>query len=313
MILSYTITNATGESLVLELARPELSGLVVRNATGFGAPKAILNFTDHAVGDGASFNSARTDKRNLVFYLQMYSGTVIPDLGIRNWQEQIEILRRLTYKYFPIKQNVRVTVQTSRRTCYTDGRVESNAPNIFSEEEDTQISIVCPDSYLYSTAYSGGRLSAVRSMFEFPFSNESLTTKEIIMSEIEIPPKINLVYDGEVPVGVTMRIHILGTTSGITIYNLTTGQSMPISSQKITDIMGSDLQVGDDIFITTIPRQKSATLMRDGKFYNIINALGKNIQWFQLNPGSNVFSASADVGITRFFVDFSWQAAFQGV
>lgn len=90
MIRSVTITNPQGESLVLELAHPELSGLAVESITGLGPSKVNIGSSELATMDGSIFASARAQERNVVFTLIMLP---IPD---------IETARQKTYKYFPI-------------------------------------------------------------------------------------------------------------------------------------------------------------------------------------------------------------------
>lgn len=45
MIKSITVTNYLGDSIKLELARPEESGFVVKSVTGLGPGSANINTT----------------------------------------------------------------------------------------------------------------------------------------------------------------------------------------------------------------------------------------------------------------------------
>ena len=137
MIKSLKVTNHLGESLVLELMRPEKSGLIVREISGLGPSKATINTSDVATMDGSVYNSSRRENRNIVLDLMMYPFPTIEDS------------RLLTYRYFPIKKQVRLEIETDNLNVHTYGYVESNEPDIFSEEESTQISIICPDPNFY--------------------------------------------------------------------------------------------------------------------------------------------------------------------
>ena len=52
MIKSITVTNYLGDSIKLELARPEESGFIVTSVTGLGAGKANINMTVVATNNG---------------------------------------------------------------------------------------------------------------------------------------------------------------------------------------------------------------------------------------------------------------------
>lgn len=58
MIKSITVTNYLGDSIKLELARPEESGFIVTSVTGLGAGKANINMTEVATNNGGLFNSS---------------------------------------------------------------------------------------------------------------------------------------------------------------------------------------------------------------------------------------------------------------
>ena len=65
MIKSITVTNYLGDSIKLELARPEESGFIVTSVTGLGAGKANINMTEVATNNGGLFNSSRLPSRTV--------------------------------------------------------------------------------------------------------------------------------------------------------------------------------------------------------------------------------------------------------
>lgn len=161
MIKSVTVTNYLGESLKMELTNPYDSGIAITDITGIGPGKADINVTELTSSDGSLYNSARLGTRNIVMTLRFM---IAPD---------IETVRQKSYKYFPIKKELILTFETDNRSCYIAGYVESNEPVIFDENEYTQISIICPDPYFYSTEANAMVFSGVVPMFEFEFSNET--------------------------------------------------------------------------------------------------------------------------------------------
>lgn len=287
MIKSVTVTNYIGESIKLDLTNPEESGFLVKSITGLGAGSATINMTEVATNDGAYFNSARLSSRNIVLSL------------IFLWKPTIEDVRQLSYKYFPIKKKVTLLFETDNRLAEIEGYVETNEPNIFSKQEGSDISIICPNPFFYSGGPDGTNVtifSGVAPMFEFPFSNESLSQDLLEMGSINNRTSQVVLYTGDSDIGVTMVIYALGPAENITIYNTATRQSMRINTNKIEQITGSGIVAGDEITICTLKEQKSISLVREGVAYNILNCLEKNTEWLSLVKGENVFAYEADYG-----------------
>ena len=133
MIKSFTIVNFLGESLKLELGSPEKSGFLIQSVTGIGPAKADINKTEVATNDGALYNSARVNSRNIVFnfiFTETEDG------------ESIEDVRHKSYKYFPLKKGVDIIIETDKRLLKASGYVESNEVNIFSQRESRSQSCV---------------------------------------------------------------------------------------------------------------------------------------------------------------------------
>lgn len=301
MIKSIKITNHLGESITLELMQPEKSGFVIKSITGIGPVKADINFTELATNDGAIDNSARLETRNIVMNLIFLENPTIEDT------------RLLSYKYFPIKRNVTFLIETDNRICETIGRIESNDPEIFSKQEGCQISIMCPDPYFYSNKNNYTTFYGVDPLFEFPFSNESLTEKLIEFGEIKNQTEGSVYYEGDAEVGVIIRIHAIGEAEGLVIYNIGTREIMRINDEKLIELLGSGIQAGDDIVINTNKGSKSITILRAGITTNILNVLDKPISWFQLEKGDNLFAYTASSGLSNLQFRIENRIVYEGV
>ncbi len=166
MIKSVIITNYLGESIEFELRAPEKTGLYVKSITGLGPGKATINTTEVVTNDGSIFNSARSLERNIVMTLGF--------LQVPGITETIEDARQLTYKYFPKKKSLRFLIITDNRELEIYGYTESNEPNIFSKDETTQISIICPDPLFYSVGSNITVFNGIDFLFEFPFENNTV-------------------------------------------------------------------------------------------------------------------------------------------
>ena len=304
MIRSVTVTNYTGDSLKIELAKPFDTGMLIYNITGIGASNASINIAEMSTTDGALFSSARVESRNIVLYIRFVGNDV-------------ETVRQKTYKYFPIKRKVTLEFETDNRISVIDGYVEKNDPQVFQKQEYTQISIICPYPYFYQGGEGGTNITyfyGVNPLFEFPFSNESLEAPVIEMGQIVQEPTKSIWYEGDSSVGVKIYIHALGTAKNISVANLDTQQVMHIDTDKIASIMDGDgFKAGDDIEISTVQGEKYVRLLRDGEYTNILNALGKDADWFQIAKGDNRFAFTAEEGISNLQFRIENRMIFEGV
>lgn len=307
MIYSIVVTNYLGDRIKLELGKPEVSGFLIKSITGLGPAKANVNTTEVSTNDGSLFNSARLSQRNIVLDM-VFINTV--------YGESIEDLRQKSYKYFPLKKSVELTIEMDNRYVKTTGYVESNEPNIFSSQEGTQISIICPDPYFYSAGEDGNNVTnfyTIDPMFEFPFSNESLDEPLLVFGEIQIKTEGVITYYGDSEIGVMIYIHAIGPATNINIYNTETREVMRINTDKISSLTGKGIVASDDIVINTAKGEKSITLIREGVSYNILNCLDKNTDWFTLAKGDNIFAFTADSGVTNLQFRVENKVIYEGV
>lgn len=304
MIYSVKVTNYLGESITLELTRPEKSGLVIEEIEGLGPPKANINMTDITNGDGSNYNSARTDPRNIVFHFRFLEFPTV------------EISRNIAYKLFPIKKPVTLEFQTETKRASITGYVESDEPDIFSPESKTEISIICPNPFFYASG--PGSLNTVvfygiEPLFEFPFSNESLEDKLIVFSEIVRNSMENVPYEGDIETGIIIKIIATGEVEGLKIYNLDTREVMTIDTTRLKTITGQSIIKFDEITITTIKGKKSAILLRNGKYTNILNCIAKDSAWFELSRGDNLFAYTTDSGSENLQFSIEYNTVYEGI
>lgn len=307
MIYSIVVTNYLGDRIKLELGKPDVSGFLIKSITGLGPAKANVNTMEVSTNDGSLFNSARLSQRNIVLDM-VFINTV--------YGESIEDLRQKSYKYFPLKKSVELTIETDNRYVKTTGYVESNEPNIFSSQEGTQISIICPDPYFYSAGEDGNNVTnfySIDPMFEFPFSNESLDEPLLVFGEIQIKTEGVITYHGDSEIGVMIYIHAIGPATNINIYNTETREVMRINTEKISSLTGKGIVASDDIVINTAKGEKSITLIREGVSYNILNCLDKNTDWFTLAKGDNILAFTADSGVTNLQFRVENKVIYEGV
>lgn len=302
MIKSITVTNHKGESLNMVLTRPDLCGLLVASVEGLGPPHSSINIDKISSYDGSRFRSARVESRNIVIRLRLM------------WNPLIEDARHETYRYFPLKEKIKIEVETDYRTLYTYGFVEYNDPNIFSETEECTISVVCPDPYFYQSGIPNTVIfSGVEPMFEFPFENDPPTENKLIMSE-QLPYYAKTVeYLGDVSTGVRMKIHALGEVGDISIYKSESREKMTIVTSKIEKITGKKISAHDTIIISTIRGDRYVKLQRDGELINVVSCLDKHSDWIKMDVGLNTISYEATEGSHRINFELEYNDAYGGI
>ena len=290
MIKSVTAVNFKGESIKMDLFHPESSGFIIIKIDGIGPGKATVTKNDSKVYDGGTITSARLPSRNIKMEIQFL------------WVNSIEDVRHKSYKYFPLKKPITLIFETDTRTVEIEGVVESNEPDIFSSEESTNISIICPDPYFYASgenSLSKTEFSGINAMFEIPsnagYSNESLTEALTEISTLYVQSERGIMNYGEVDIGVVISIKPLAIVKGIlTISNVTLGQNMSFDLNKIKTITEQDFHLGDELVINTLRGKKSVTLVREGKNYNALSCIDTRTDWIYLTSGENTFTYYLD-------------------
>lgn len=236
---------------------------------GLNPPSAHLNTSSVAGLDGAMFNSARLNTRNIVITAKING--------------DVEQNRQILYRYCPTKEKVRFYFTNNNRNVYIDGYVENVECDLFTNDERMQISIICPQPYFMDISDTEVNGSSVTGLFTFPFTIESDTP--IPFSEYVLDNTIDLYNDSENEIGVIIDIDVEEDVSSILIRNTGTGDTFTLSYA---------FEEGDHITIDTIKGQKSVTLLRNGIYSNLFSAMQRGSVFFQLAAGDNFFSYVVD-------------------
>ena len=309
MIKAVTVINHLGESLRMELGNPKKTGFLISSITNLGPGYATVNMTESSVKDGATFDSARMPSRNIVFTVEYL------------WEPTIEESRLKTYKYFPVKKQITLIFETDKHVCYTTGYVESNEPDIFRKDSRGQISILCQDPYFYlynienNENYKTVIFSNLENTFEFPFEN-AYGIEELEFGIHDTHTEENVYYDGDAETGVIITLKASGYVSGTIIIANIRGseqESIRLNTSRIESIVGSSIQNGDFITISTIVDNKSVYLIRDGKQYNILSAMDKNSNWINLYKGINLFIYTVDSGVEMLNLSLQHYVKYMGL
>ena len=273
MINSIKITTKTGLTQTFDLRRPELSGLLIRSVSGLGPGSVDLKMTDYASLPGSIDSGSRKPTRNIVFDT------------IAMWKNTVEQARHLVERWFKIGEKINIIFCTDTRTCYIDGVVESNEPDIFDTNGldgiPIQISIVCPDPRFYDVDDTVlVTYSSLQGGFSFPASIANAEPVGILESE----NKFNIVYDGTEDEGLIFTFVFKQQASKLKIINYKYGTYMLFESNDII------FQNGDVLTINTKVGEKSVLLTRGGITYNYLNYYQLYLsEWVKLEQGTNSF------------------------
>lgn len=227
----------------------------------------------------------------------------------------IEASRHRAYKYFLTKKPITLEFETDDRMVVIDGYVESNDPTIFSQDEFTQISIICTEPYFRSRIPVEQVFTGVEptGAFEFPFENNSDEKKLISLGELKDDKVYNVQYNGDADTGMLITIQAKEQARGINIYNTETREHMEINDEQIFQATGNYIMADDIITISTVKGNKYARLQRGVTVYNILNAIEKGSDWIQLTQGSNILGYTATNGIDYLAFKIEYYVLYEGV
>ena len=303
MIQTVRSTNQAGETLVLKLGSSDREvGLLIFNITGLGPPKASVNGTGGPNFDGIRVTSTQADARHMTMTLAVAGGG-----------ELEEEAKQLIYTYFPIKQEVVLGIVTDKKDVYITAIVEENEFNQFSKVENAVISLFCPAPYFIDQLNYAVEVEDAIPLFEFPFENDSLTTKLLEFGYLVDNPTAYIVYTGGVETGADIRLDMFGYVNDVTIANGNGQQVMTLDFSGAETYFGSVVKDSDQVFINTRVGQKSVYFVRNGVWFNMINGVGIDDDWITLRLGVNPVVVTAVAGITNIGATIQYRALSEGV
>lgn len=260
------IMNRAGEILTLTNRETEFQ---VESIRGLSFVPAQVNLTPMAGLDGAQFNSAKIQTRNIVIMLRI--------------RGNVEKNRLMLYRYFRTKEKHRFYFSNESRSVYTDGYVESAEVDLFEMGQRLQISIICPNPFFQSDEEKSVDITNIVPLFEFPFAIDSGSPVPIsgnIGSESAV-----VMNTSEVETGAQFVVKFHGSVASVRIENTLTEESMTLRYP---------FRDGDKVTVDTHRGRKSVTLLRGGLERNLFSAIDVSSTFLQLDTGPNYFTYYAD-------------------
>jgi hypothetical protein len=235
----------------------------VRGVDGLGPVKANIASTPLATGRGEQYQGTTTGKRNIIL-----------SLGLNpNWQDHtMATLRQLLYRYFMPEDWLKLRFTSDHLPVVDiEGYVESFEPNMFSEDPEVQISIICPKpdfiqtdaSIIYGTVDDGTQ--------EYAF--EYIGTIDVgyeLRIEASIP---NLAYSGDL----TINTRAFGEDQSVTIEDIVVDTTKYFRFCSVRNA-----------------KRVGSVAVSDGIFTNQLGKMTNESVWPVLKPGENVITVAAD-------------------
>lgn len=282
---SLTIENPTGKKI--KLTQNESNYQVLR-VDGLTPPKAKITTTTVANMDGERFKDSRLEMRNLVFTIRI--------------KGDVEKNRIALYDFFDVGQKCKIYYKNNSRNVYIEGYCESADDDLFTSQQEMQVSVICDNPFWKNLAVVYSDVSALTGSFEFPFS---ISAEGIEFSNYVENRKTEIVYSGDVESGFVITITALndGVVNPI-IYNYQTQDFIKVN---VT------LNNSESLIINTNKGLKSVYKIVDGVKTNIIGLLDKDSTWLTLKKGVNVFTCSSDSNSVDLKIIFEHNSLYKGV
>lgn len=252
---------------------PNNEPIQIRGIDGLGPIKASISTTPFATGRGGLFQGASIDNRNIVLTLGLN-----PD-----WAEQtVASLRNLLYRYFMTGAWTRLRfLSDDIPTVYINGVVESFEPNIFSQDPEMQVSIICnkPDFIDEATTLVNGSTIPISGVDFTDLDFESLVHANVEAVD----------YIGTAPVGFELRIETT-YTGDLVFFN-----AFPDGYQymKLTGVVIDSSQRFELNTIRSLRGVFNVALPGEDDMVNILAKMDKNADWPEFWPGANKMAVYA--------------------
>jgi len=282
-MFSFSVENAKGEKL--QLTNNE--NYLIERIEGLEPPDITVNRSKIAGYDGTRYNSSTANERAIVLYIDI--------------NKPVEKNRLNLYKYFRGKQKLKLYYSNSSLETYIEGYVEQITTNLFAQQEQFQISIICPETYFNAIDEIITGTSKTISLFKFPFS---IASTGIPFSEYEKNTETNVINDGTIETGMTITFAARGIVNKPKLFNRVTGKFFGLDYE---------MQAGDVITVNTRKGKKSVSLLREGVSYNLFNYIMDGSIFLNLDVGDNIFVYEAEVGDNYLDIAFIHRNQFEGV
>ena len=170
------ILNSFGE--LYEISS-DAENYIITEINGLTPTKSGVNSSIMSGSDGERFDTSRFEKRNIVITIRL--------------RGDVEFNRQKLYWIFPQKSEITLFYRNKYRDVKISGYVETIEGDIFTDKEQMQISVLCPNPFFEDVNELTAELNA--------------ESREIIINN-----------QGEVPVGFSVETAFEADVRGITLF-----------------------------------------------------------------------------------------------
>lgn len=284
-MFKLVLENKNGDQLTFGMGSP----FTITDVQGLNPPDATINTSQIALIDGAKFNSAKINVRqiNIAFAIE-YSAAY----------NRINV-----YKVLKSKQWVRMYYTGDQRDVYIDGYIQSIDISYFDMKQMVTCSILCPSPYLKSAQVIVDELKSIVNAFHFPFS--STETPQIVFGYFSNDVGVIVENQGDVECGMIIELYARSAISNPKVYNYITQDYIGINYT---------FQSADLITIDTRKGERSVTLLRNGVETNLFNYVMQGSTWLQLEAQGSTFVYEVGEGsLGDLMVSFKHSNLYEGV
>lgn len=251
---------------------------------GLNPPNATLFLRDAVGMDGQPFESSKIGTRAVTLTIHILGDDVAGN-------------RLYLYKFFRTKRWCKIRYKNKYREVYFTGYVESNELNQFTEDQTMQVSIVCPDPFLYGIDEIKIDGSNIVYDFTFPFSagakgiiEGTITDDPVTIGSIYRTDNIEIDYQGDETSGLEIIISNIGKTRRMpVIFNDLNGEFFAFNelpaNESWLELRINSNEGYEAITLTKLVNQ--TRVMVNGIIYKT-----RDSKWtaLKLNPGYNQFT-----------------------
>lgn len=267
MLTRVEVDNLQGSTLSLPL-QDISSGYIVKNIEGLDPVKATIVSSSFAQLDGSQFQGSRRENRNIMLTIG-----IEPYYGASTVRE----LRSALYAFFMPKTTVNISFfMDDVKFASIQGMVESCETPLFSQEPEVVVSVLCFDPNFVAPAVTTVAGTTV-----------SDTTEQTIA------------YPGTVEAGYILTLNVDRTLGEFTILN-----RRPNGDVATMDVSAAFV-AGDVVKVSTLSKNKYATLTRASSTASVLYAVSTTSKWGPLWPGNNFFRVLATGAAIPFTLDYT--------
>jgi hypothetical protein len=275
-----------------------IDGIFCHKVDGITPVKANVNTRGYSIIDGEFHSGSQVPKRNIVMHM-----------GLENRGISVAEARRNLYAYFMPKKPVTLRFEfTDRDPVRIDGVVEGCEPDIFAEDVEAQLSIICP-------------------MPNFLSETPVVETGTFVGGDIDTVPD-TIVNLGDQETGFELQIfnnnpgegHFLGNLSIQMVTESSPGVYFTDRKLEFAPVFIQGSMTGfsdrEALYINSIPGQKEArAVMVEGDYVgqtrSILGGMTEDSVWPKLFSAPNLFRITTDEMQNGEGLTFDWELTFR--